>query len=571
MLARTFTIIWKLFPFLWAYLAHRHRFILFGPPRRVSPDRHQVLARTLEQRIASLGPTFIKLSQIISSRADILPQAYLAELSRLQDEVPPVDTATVREVIEAEPGKPVLVIFEELSEQPLAAASLGQVHRATYRGDQVVVKVLRPGVEETIGMDLRITRRLLGVLNRLFTSHHLVMLSSIIDEFARIISEEMDFAKEAENTERFRENFRANLNLIIPEVYPELTTERVLVLRYYRGTRVDRLASTQAKGIDVARVLENLVEIYGQQVLLDGFFHADPHPGNILIKEDGRIVLVDFGMVVTLDEEMRKQLVRIAMAGAERDVDTVIESFYALGLVDPEVSFAVVRDAAQTIMDVFDRRAISKKRLQQVTEEILRTFYTFPLRMPSNLIYLFKTAVVLEGLGINYDPTYNLLTAGTPVVKRMAGKLMAAGGRNPLDQALDRLFELQEALRGFTRLVRAADREQFRVRLHPNDLQELEAILGGMFRRHLYGIVAVGIAIITSISYIQTGSVPLLVAGYALGVILLSISIVSTVVSRRTLNRHLVERFGHEILREIDKQHTGKMRPPDGSPGERKT
>jgi len=563
-LLRSFTIIRKLSPFLWAYLTHRHRFILFGRPRRIRPERHQVLARRLEERVASLGPTFIKLSQIISSRADILPQAYLAELSRLQDEVPPIETALVREVIEAELHKPVEDIFQQLSEEALAAASLGQVHRAVYKGEEVVVKALRPGVEDVIRMDLKITRRLLGALNRLFTSHHLVMLSSIVDEFARIIAEEMDFTKEAANVETFRKNFRGNPNLIIPEVYPELTTRRVLVLRFHEGTRVDRLAASPGAAVDVAGVLENLVEIYGQQVLLDGFFHADPHPGNILITGEGKIVLVDFGMVLTIDEDMRQHLVRIAMAGAERDVDTVIESFYALGLVDPQVSFAVVRDAAQTIMDIFDRRTISEKRLQQVTEEILETFYTFPLRMPSKLIYLFKTAVVLEGLGINYEPTYNLLTAGTPVVKRMAGKLMAAGARGPLDQVFDRLLELQEALRSFTRIVRAADREQFRIRLHPTDLQELEAIMGRMFRRHLYGLVGVGIAIATSISYIQNANVLLLVAGYGLGATLLVISIVSSVVSRSALNRHIVERFSHEILREINKQEGSRVRPRAG-------
>lgn len=562
MLIRACFIIAKLAPFLWVYLTQRRLFVLFGPSRRIKPERHQALARRLRERIASLGPTFIKLSQIISSRADVLPQAYLVELRRLQDEVPPIETSLVRSVIEEELGKAVEDVFQDLSEEALAAASLGQVHRAVYRGEQVVVKVLRPGVEEVINTDLRITRRLLGILTRLFSSHHLVTLSRIVDEFARIIREEMDFTKEAANIETFRRNFKANPNLVVPEVYPELNTRRVLVLRFYQGTRVDMLAA--GTGIDVARVLENLVEIYGQQVLLDGFFHADPHPGNILITQEGKIVLVDYGMVITIEEEMRQHLVRIAMAAAERDVDTVMESFYALGLVDPEVSFAVVRDAAQTVMDIFDRRTISQKRIQEVTEEILETFYTFPLRLPSHLVYLFKTAVVLEGLGLNYDPTYNLLTAGTPVVERMAGRLMAAGGRSPLDQVFDRLLELQEAVRSFTRVVRAADKEQLRVRLHPMDMEELEAILQRMDRRHLLSMVAVGIAMITTVLYIQLGSMPVLLAGYGIGAILVSLALVGTVASRKRVNRLLAGRFRKGMLREINRHGTGRASASGG-------
>ena len=524
MIIRSLIVFFNLLPFVLSFLRDQRKFIFFGSPLIVTKAAHLKRAKKLTAKIAHLGPTFIKLTQILSSRADLLPEIYLNQLSTLQDKVPPLETKKIIKVVENEFNKPIGEIFEKFSDESIAAASLGQVHRATFKGEDVVVKVLRPGVEELISVDLSILMIIINFLLRVFPTHEINILSTIVREFSKIIKEEMNFSREAENVLRFQKNFAGNENIIIPDVYMELNTKRVLVLKYYKGIKIDQIEELTRINLDIKKILENLIIIYSQQVLIDGFFHADPHPGNIFVNQEGKIILLDFGMVITIDEETKRELVKTAIAGANRNFDGLMEGLSMLGIIGPEINLTVLKDAAEMMMNIFDKKKISKKRIKELSNEIFNTFYHFPLNLPSNLVYLFKTAILIEGIGMKYDPDFNGIKDGTPIVKKMFGKALKEPPVEIMDFVFSKFRDLYKLTQNLEKVMRLAGREQFRVRLHPVDIAWLEGIFSYMFRRVLVSITATSIALVGAILYLRIESIWLLLISFGLAGFLLLVT-----------------------------------------------
>ncbi|OGL45782.1 MAG: hypothetical protein A2149_02180 [Candidatus Schekmanbacteria bacterium RBG_16_38_11] len=524
MIIRSLIVFFNLLPFVLSFLRDQRKFIFFGSPLIVTKAAHLKRAKKLTAKIAHLGPTFIKLTQILSSRADLLPEIYLNQLSTLQDKVPPLETKKIIKVVENEFNKPIGEIFEKFSDESIAAASLGQVHRATFKGEDVVVKVLRPGVEELISVDISILMIIINFLLRVFPTHEINILSTIVREFSKIIKEEMNFSREAENVLRFQKNFAGNENIIIPDVYMELNTKRVLVLKYYKGIKIDQIEELTRINLDIKKILENLIIIYSQQVLIDGFFHADPHPGNIFVNQEGKIILLDFGMVIAIDEETKRELVKTAIAGANRNFDGLMEGLSMLGIIGPEINLTVLKDAAEMMMNIFDKKKISKKRIKELSNEIFNTFYHFPLNLPSNLVYLFKTAILIEGIGMKYDPDFNGIKDGTPIVKKMFGKALKEPPVEIMDFVFSKFRDLYKLTQNLEKVMRLAGREQFRVRLHPVDIAWLEGIFSYMFRRVLVSITATSIALVGAILYLRIESIWLLLISFGLAGFLLLVT-----------------------------------------------
>jgi predicted unusual protein kinase regulating ubiquinone biosynthesis (AarF/ABC1/UbiB family) len=514
MILRIFVVWYRLAPFLVAFLRDRRRWILAGPPRFLSDDAHRARARRLTRTIASLGPSFIKLAQVFGIRADIIPPAYLAEFANLHDRVPPFPTAEVRRRIESELKQPLDNVFESFQSEALAAASLGQVHRARYRGQEVIVKVLRPGVEELVATDVRVVQNLLFILEQFIDHHILRSTHTIIDEFSRVIAEEMDFLHEAENVDRFTEIYRNSNFVIIPRVYHEVTTTRVLVMEFFEGFRIDEVDEIVRHNIDTRKMIENLIEFYGGQLLVHGIFHADPHPGNMLVQPDARIVLLDYGMVVEITPDFRQELVRAVAAAVRSDIDTVIDAAYKLDMLETDVSPTTLREAAHAIISIHFDKALTQRQIQELSYQILNTFYRFPLRLPSNLVYILRTAVLIEGLGIAYDPHFNSMATAIPIYKRILERSFGASAWPSVKERITKegmaLYTLVKDMEDF---FARAGREQLRIRLHPADMDGLERFISHLFRRVVMTISGVGLAIVTSIIYQRTGSLLLLFFG----------------------------------------------------------
>jgi predicted unusual protein kinase regulating ubiquinone biosynthesis (AarF/ABC1/UbiB family) len=512
---RALVIFGRLCPFLLAFLLDRRRFLLFGRPRRRAAEQHRRRAERLTATLADLGPTFIKLAQVFAARADILPEPYLSAIGTLTDQVPPLPAGVAQQVVREELGRDVAELFERFDAEPLAAASLGQVHRASYGGREVVVKVLRPGVEATVAEDLDVSFRILFLLNVLFPNHHTRAITAIVSEFAKRIRDELDFREEARYAATLRRNFQAEPRVVVPEVVTALVTRRVLVLEYVEGTRIDRLQDRLASGeLDLHRLLETVVDAYIRMMLEDGVFHADPHAGNLLVDAGGRLVLLDFGMVLEVDRETRRRLVETVLAAARQDVEGVINGFYELGILDPDVDRGTVRDAARSLMAVSLRDDVSPRQIQRLVEQVLQTFYEWPLMLPSNLVYFGRAGVLVEGIGLRYDPNFNALAMARPVLDRAATRLIrGALEQDPRARVADWTQEALATVRTLRDLVRRVERDELRVRWHPRDALELQRFLAQQMRRVLLAIFAFTIAIITTILFAATRRLEVLAVG----------------------------------------------------------
>jgi predicted unusual protein kinase regulating ubiquinone biosynthesis (AarF/ABC1/UbiB family) len=505
----------RLIPFLVAFLRDRRRFILLGSPARRGAEDHERRAQRLVAVIAGLGPTFIKLAQIFSARADLVPEPYLSAMGTLQDQVPPITAEAARGVVEAELGTPVSQVFEEFHDTPMAAASLGQVHRARYQGRDVAVKVLRPDVEEMVALDLDLSFRILFWLNILFPNHHVRGITNVVREFSARVREEMDFRSEAENMERFRKAFRDDPRVRAPLVYSAVSTRRVLVMEYLKGTKLDRLQDQFASGrLDFDEVMERLTGLYLRMMMLDGFLHADPHPGNLLVDEDGTIVVLDWGMALEIPRWTRDSILSIALAVEREDLDGIINGMYRLGMVSPEVARGDIREAATEVMRIMERaRTSHRERVQEIIQEIWDTFYTWPLLLPQELVYFFRAAVLLEGIGFRYDRDFNGLFLIRRVIGTHRSRIMKETAREPLSRARDAMGEALSSLRSIRDLVTRVEREELRVRVHPRDAQSQERFLHLQARRLLLSIFATATALISAILFIALRNVWLLGLG----------------------------------------------------------
>lgn len=501
---RGLAIVFRLLPFVVAFLRDRRRWVVAGRPARRSREHHRRRAERLATTLAKLGPTFIKLAQLFSSRADILPEPYLSAVGKLQDHVPPDRADEIIGVVEAELDEPVGDLFDDFEREPVAAASLGQVHRARSGGREVVVKVLRPEVEELVAVDLEISFRLLFWLNVLFRNHHIRALTNVVREFSVRVQEEMDFRREAENIARFRTHFGSEPGVRVPDVLEEFTRRRVLVMEYCPGRKVDALhAMVEAGSLEVEELMERLTGLYLRMMMVDGFLHADPHPGNILVQDDGTIVLLDWGMVLDVPRWTRKTILEIALAVARDDIGGMINGMYELGMIDPQVSRQEVREAAEEVLAILTRFQTSNRaRIQRMVQEILDTFYTWPLLLPQELVYFFRTAALLEGIGFRYDPRFDGLSVVKRVVRSVKPQVMRAAEREPMDVAWDLVGDARDTLKAVRELVRRAEREELRVRMHPRDLQHHERFLSLQARRLLLSVFAVTLALIASITFI---------------------------------------------------------------------
>ena len=513
MFLRIFVVWYRLAPFLIAFLRDRRRWILAGPPRFVSEETHRQRARELTRTIASLGPSFIKLAQVFGIRADIIPQIYGEELRNLHDRVPPFPTSEVHKRVQSELKRPLDTLFESFQSEPLAAASLGQVHRARYQGHDVIVKVLRPGVEELVATDVRVVQNLVFVLEQ-FIDHHIIRSTrTIMEEFSRVITEEMDFNHEADNVERFGELFRNSDFVIIPRVYREVTTTRVLVMEFVEGFRVTEVDEIVRHNVDTKKMIENLIAFYGDQLLVHGFFHADPHPGNILIRPDSRIVLLDYGMVLEITPELRQDLVRAVIAAVRSDVDELINMAYKLDMLEYDVSPSVIREAMQSIISIHFDRTLTQRQIQEITYQILGTFYRFPLRLPSSFVYILRAGVLIEGIGISFDPNFNSLSTAIPIYKGIVSRMLGGGWPTLKDRVVKEGMAVYTLLKDSESVFARAGRDQLRIRIHPSDMDGLEKFLSHLFRRVVMTISGVGLAVVTSIIYLRINSILLLLLG----------------------------------------------------------
>ncbi|QNJ07489.1 ABC1 family protein [Synechococcus sp. MEDNS5] len=380
--------------------------------------RARARAKEFANLLVDLGPAFIKAGQALSTRPDIVPPVLLEELAQLQDQLPGFDSALAMACIEEDLGAPVDDIYESLEREPISAASLGQVHRGVLKnGQRVAVKVQRPGLREQITLDLYIVRNIAAWLN---TNIGLIRsdLVALIDELGRRVFEEMDYLNEASNAERFSELHRHNPRIAVPLIFKEATSRRVLTMEWIDGVKLTNLEAVRKLGIDPDDMVEVGVSCSLQQLLEHGFFHADPHPGNLLALEDGRLCYLDFGMMSEVTRESRTGLIQAVVHLVNRNFGKLSKDFVSLGFLAEDVNLEPIVPAFESVFSQALEAGVSRMDFKAVTDDLSGVMYKFPFRVPPYYALIIRSLVTLEGIALSVDSDFKILGAAYPYFAR---------------------------------------------------------------------------------------------------------------------------------------------------------
>jgi predicted unusual protein kinase regulating ubiquinone biosynthesis (AarF/ABC1/UbiB family) len=382
--------------------------------------KRQRRAKWLVDRLMNLGPTFIKIGQSLSTRADLIPLEYIEQLTQLQDRVPEFNSQEAIRVIETELGQPLDNLFASFSVSPLACASLGQVHRARLlSGEEVVIKVQRPNLEGLFNLDFEVLHRLTRWLN-IFSVVKKYNLEAIYQEFFELLFQEIDYIHEGKNADRFRENFKNYPQVKVPLVYWQYTTRKVLTLEYVPGIKVDDRETLLANGINVDGIIQLGICSYLKQLLQDGFFQSDPHPGNMAVSQEGELIFYDFGTMFELKSVAKDQMIETFFAILRKDTETVLKTLVYMGLIEPVRDLQPVRNIVQFLLDEFRDKPVDVRVFEQISDQVYLMFKQQPFRLPPQMTFIIKSVTTLDGIARSLDPQYNLLAASQPFVKSLA-------------------------------------------------------------------------------------------------------------------------------------------------------
>lgn len=376
-------------------------------------------ASWLSRSLIDLGPTFIKIGQSLGTRADLLPLAYVKELATLQDQVPSFSTADAFARIEAELGRSLQESYAEIDSEPVASASLGQVYRARlHSGEEVAVKVQRPDLDQIISFDVAILYRLVKLTNRFFPrANENADWEGMLREFHVTVFEEMDYVKEGRNADRFRYNFRTWNVIRVPKIYWSHTSRRVLTLEFVRGTKVTDIEGLRARRLSAVKVNRLLVRTYLKQLLEDGFFHADPHPGNLLVLDSGHLAFFDFGMVGRITPKLQSQMIDAFFHVVEHDVQGLGQDIINLNFLKPGVDPETVRPVVEKLFQVYLNLKLGEVKFKELTYDLAEVIYEYPFRLPANFTYIMRALMTLEGIGIVTDPEFSFFETARPYAK----------------------------------------------------------------------------------------------------------------------------------------------------------
>lgn len=449
----------------------------------------------IREILEELGPAFVKLGQLLSSRPDIVPEAYVVELSKLQDTAPTVPFDQIRTVIESEFHVPLHMLFSEFQEVPMAAASLGQVHRALLLdGTNVIVKVQRPDIEDVIDTDIAILRRRAAFLESHSDRARTYGLSEVVDEFATTIREEMDYTREASNTDRLREDTQADRGVIVPRVHWELTTKRVLTLEEMQGIKITEAIAGPASDEEKRDLADRLASSFLKQIFVNGFFHADPHPGNILITGDGSIALVDCGQVRRLDGENKQGAINMLVAFEQQNTRMLADEIRNLGIIRSEIDMRrFTSDLAKVLREYYDVRSRSVDMGRLLTR-VLSVSASHGIRLPVVFAVIGKVLTGVDSICGQLNPGFNF----TEVVRRIVGRAVRSELRreslvNDFYRAVGSLRSLFFAMpEQLDRLMRKAVEGTLRLEFKHQNLEEVEATIARSANRISIALIVAG-------------------------------------------------------------------------------
>ncbi|MBI5587213.1 MAG: hypothetical protein HY889_02480 [Deltaproteobacteria bacterium] len=478
-------------------------------------------AERARRALEELGPTFIKFGQIISTRPDIIPQDFIVELLKLQDSVAPIPFSEVVSVVEAEFKRPVREIFLKIDEEPMAAASIAQVHRATtLSGEEVVVKVQRPNIEETIDTDITILGYIARLAVKYIPESRLYDPEGMVEEFSRTIKKEMDFTLEASYTERFRQNFADDARVTVPRVYWELTGRNVLTMERIHGIKIDRTEKLKEAGIDTEKLAHLVVDIFFKQVFDFGLFHGDLHSGNIFVISDEKLALVDFGIVGRIDSAMKQYLADILISFVKGDFEGLTKVYQKMGILPESIDRAAFEREYYDIMLHYFGRPFKSVRIGELLMDYIRLAARHNIMLPRDLLLFDKCILELEGLSRLLFPDVNILKESEPYAAKLYLERMSP--KAFVDDAVSVVSDYHELLHNLPGqtgdILKKILDDKLRIEFMHKGLEDFMGEMDRSSNRLTFGIIVAALVIGSSL-VISSETAPMIGGYAALGVI----------------------------------------------------
>ena len=440
-------------------------------------DLDSTAPERLRMVFEELGPTFIKLGQMMSTRADLVGPEMADEFTKLQDDTLPFDFDTVKVIVEGELGKPLNQLFQSFEEEHLAAASIGQVHRAVLPdGTLVAIKVQRPGIHDLVEKDLVIMHHLANLVHKKIPSLQVFNVPEIVDEFDKSIHKEMDYSLEARNTQNFQANFADDEGIRSPTVFPEYSTAMVLTMEFIQGTKMSQVMEN-TEGFDNKLLAERVAKSYFQQLLVDGFFHADPHPGNLYVLEDNVVCYIDFGMMGHIDHDFMQNLGELFVQVIDYKVDAIINQLIYMGIINDSVDRTILK---RDIMDILDRyygASLSDIHLGHILSELALPLITkYQARVPPEFTLIARAVSLIEEVAYSLDGEFDATAQFKPMVKKLL--LQKFNPKNMADVFMDNMFELEHLVKNLpqnlNRLVAKVENGEIKVRYSEELSEDIE-------------------------------------------------------------------------------------------------
>lgn len=391
---RTIQVLYKLLPSILALRKDRRKWVK-TEGKDTDLEKYRKNARKVLNTFISLGPVYIKLGQWLSSRADILPQPYLEELAKLQDSVPAAPFDLVKPIIENDIG-PLDEKFESIDQNPLSGASLGQVYRGRISGQEIVIKVKRPGIEKVVEEDLKVLKKILPMALRFVDPNLRFSARAMLSQFIETIHEEMDYTIESTNLKKIKQDMKSNI--AIPSVYDDYSSKNVLTMEYLPGIKITNIEALDEKGIDRHKLVIDVHKVFFTMLLRHSLFHADPHPGNISVTDDGKLILYDYGMVGRLDNDTRLRLIRLYLALVEKDPPRTVNAMADLGMLTPDFNRSVIEKGIELAVRAMHGKKPDEMEVQSLMELANKTMSKFPFVLPKNLALYMRMASIIEGI-----------------------------------------------------------------------------------------------------------------------------------------------------------------------------
>ncbi|MBP0007993.1 MAG: AarF/ABC1/UbiB kinase family protein [Roseofilum sp. Belize Diploria] len=466
--------------------------------------RRRQQAIWIRDTFLDLGPTFIKLGQLFSTRADLFPIEYVEELSKLQDRVPAFSYEKAESIIKEDLGKSVQDLYSSFDPIPMAAASLGQVHRAQlHSGEEVVVKIQRPGLRQLFTIDLEILK---GIAHY-FQNHPDWGKGrdwlGIYEECCRILWEEIDYLNEGRNADTFRRNFRQENWVKVPRVYWRYTSPRVLTLEYAPGIKISQYDALEAAGLDRKNLAHLGAKAYLMQILYSGFFHADPHPGNIAVSAEGSLIFYDFGMMGQIQAVTREKLLDTFFGIAQKDGNRVMNSLIALGALAPTGDMGPVRRSIQYMLDHFMDQPFETQSVSEISDDLYEIAYDQPFRFPATFTFVMRAFSTLEGVGKGLDPDFSFMEVAKPFATELMNSGNGSAGNNLLGELSRQATQMSNTALGLPRRLEDAldklEQGDIRVRVRATESDRILRRISSMSLVNTYGILISGLTIAAAI------------------------------------------------------------------------